>query len=123
MSTRVRFVPRLLLLICLVTAAGASAFPAGSSTFTYRRIFKSSTPEFIEIKIKDDTDTGSYEIRQLDEDPGATPFEISNSLRTKMFQLINQLNDFKGSIWMCIARSRIWEKRHSAGNKAQKLMK
>ncbi|MGB2666003.1 MAG: hypothetical protein WAK48_18510 [Candidatus Acidiferrum sp.] len=96
MSTRVRFVPRLLLLICLVTAAGASAFPAGSSTFTYRRIFKSSTPEFIEIKIKDDTDTGSYEIRQLDEDPGATPFEISNSLRTKMFQLINQLNDFKG---------------------------
>jgi hypothetical protein len=95
MSTRVRFVPRLLLLICLVTA-GASAFPAGSGTFTYRRIFKSSTPEFIEIKIKDDTDTGSYEIRQLDEDPGATSFEISNSLRTKMFQLINQLNDFKG---------------------------
>ena len=84
------------LLICLVTAAGASAFPVGSSAFTYRRIFKSSTPEFIEIKIKDDTDTGSYEIRQLDEDPGATPFEISNSLRTKMFQLINQLNDFKG---------------------------
>lgn len=96
MSTRVRFVPHLLLLICLVTVAGAFAFPAGSSTFTYRRIFKSSTPEFIEIKIKDDTDAGSYEIRQLDEDPGATPFEISNSLRTKMFQLINQLNDFKG---------------------------
>ena len=47
-------------------------------------------------KSRDDTDTGSYEIRQLDEDPGATPFEISNSLRTKMFQLINQLNDFKG---------------------------
>ncbi|MGB7729170.1 MAG: hypothetical protein WBL50_14145 [Candidatus Acidiferrum sp.] len=72
------------------------AFPAGSSTFTYRRIFKSSTPEFIEIKIRDDSDTGSYEVRQLDEDPGATPFEIGNSLRTKMFQLINQLNDFKG---------------------------
>ena len=71
-------------------------FPRAASTFTYRRIFKSSTPEFIEIKIKDDTDAGSYEIRQLDEDPGATPFEISNSLRTKMFQLINQLNDFKG---------------------------
>ncbi len=96
MSTRVRLVTRLLLLICLVAAAGAFAFPTNSSTFTYRRIFKSSTPEFIEIKIKDDTDTGSYEIRQLDEDPGATPFEISNSLRTKMFQLINQLNDFRG---------------------------
>ncbi len=96
MSTRVRFVPLSALLICLLTAAGAFAFPAGSGTFTYRRIFKSSTPEFIEIKIKNDTDTGSYEIRQLDEDPGASPFEISNPLRTKMFQLINQLNDFKG---------------------------
>ncbi len=96
MSTRVRFVPLAALLTCLLTAAGGFAFPVGSSTFTYRRIFKSSTPEFIEIKIKDDTDTGSYEIRQLDEDAGATPFEISNSLRTKMFQLINQLNDFKG---------------------------
>ncbi len=96
MRTRVRFVPLAALLICLLTAAGALAFPAGSSTFTYRRIFKSSTPEFIEIKIRDDSDTGSYEVRQLDEDPGATPFEIGNSLRTKMFQLINQLNDFKG---------------------------
>ncbi len=96
MSTRVRFVSLVALLICLITAVGAFAFPAGSSTFTYRRIFKSSTPEFIEIKIKDDTDTGSYEIRQLDEDAGATPFEISNSLRTKIFQLISQLNDFKG---------------------------
>jgi hypothetical protein len=96
MSTRVRFVSLTALLICLLTAGEAFVFAVGSSTFTYRRIFKSSTPEFIEIKIKDDTDTGSYEIRQLDEDAGATPFEISNSLRTKMFQLIGQLNDFKG---------------------------
>ena len=96
MSTRDRFVFLAALVVCLLTAAGAFPIPSGSSTFTYRRIFKSSTPEFIEIKIKDDTDTGSYEIRQLDEEPGATPFEISNSLRTKMFQLIHQLNEFKG---------------------------
>jgi hypothetical protein len=96
MSTRDRFVFLVVLVVCLLTAAGAFPIPSGSSTFTYRRIFKSSTPEFIEIKIKDDTDTGSYEIRQLDEEPGATPFEISNSLRTKMFQLIHQLNEFKG---------------------------
>lgn len=96
MSTRDRFVFLVTLVVCLLTAAGAFPIPSGSSTFTYRRIFKSSTPEFIEIKIKDDTDTGSYEIRQLDEEPGATPFEISNSLRTKMFQLIHQLNEFKG---------------------------
>ena len=70
--------------------------PPGSSVFTYRRIFKSSTPEFIEIKIREDSDTGSYEIRQLDEDPGATPFEISHPLRAKIFELSAQLNHFKG---------------------------
>lgn len=70
--------------------------PAGSATFTYRRIFKSSTPEFIEIKINEDSDTAWYEIRQLEEDPGATPFEISHALRSKIFQLIAQLGYFKG---------------------------
>lgn len=68
----------------------------GSSVFTYRRIFKSSTPEFIEIKIYEDSDTGSYEIRQLDEDPGATPFQIGSAIRARIFQLAGQLNDFKG---------------------------
>jgi hypothetical protein len=84
------------LLFCLVTAAGDVASPAGSAVFTYRRIFASSTPEFIEIKIKEDSDTGSYEIRQLDEDPGATSFEIGQALRVKIFGLIARLNDFKG---------------------------
>jgi hypothetical protein len=81
---------------CLVTAGGAIASPAGSAVFTFRRIFKSSTPEFIEIKITEDSDTGSYEIRQLDDEPGATPFEISHALRAKIFEMIAQLNDFKG---------------------------
>jgi hypothetical protein len=83
-------------LFCSVVAGSLSASPTGSSVFTYRRIFKSSTPEFIEIKIKEDADTGSYEIRQLDEDPGATPFEISHALRSKIFELSGQLNHFKG---------------------------
>lgn len=84
------------LFFCLATPGGALASPAGSAVFTYRRIFKSSSPEFIELKINENSDTGAYEIRQLDEDPGATPFEISNALRAKIFQLIAQLNDFKG---------------------------
>jgi hypothetical protein len=83
------------ILFCCV-AGSVYASPAGSNVFTYRRIFKSSTPEFIEIKIREDSDTGSYEIRQLDEDPGATPFEISHSLRAKIFELSGQLNHFKG---------------------------
>ncbi|HVM75428.1 MAG TPA: hypothetical protein VMT75_07275 [Candidatus Saccharimonadales bacterium] len=84
------------LLGCLFLAAGALAAPAGSPLFTYRRIFKSSSPEFIEIKIYQDSETATYEIRQLDEDPGSTPFQIGQPLRAKIFELIAQLHYFKG---------------------------
>ncbi len=67
-----------------------------SGVFTYRRIFKSSVPEFIEIKIPDDGEKPTYEIRQLDEDPGASPFELSASLRSKIYELIHELHYFKG---------------------------
>jgi hypothetical protein len=69
---------------------------SSGSWFTYRRIFKSSTPEFIEIRIQQGGNTATYEIRQLDEDPGATPFEISPPLRSKIFELISDLHYFKG---------------------------
>ena len=80
---------------CL-TAAGSALAAPGSGVFTYRRIFKSSSPEFIEIKINESSDQSTYEIRQLDEDPGATPFEVSHALRAKIFELIAQLHYFKG---------------------------
>jgi len=85
-----------LLLPCLLLASHTFASPAGSPVFTYRRVFKSSTPEFIEIKIHQDSDDASYEIRQLDEDPGATPFQVGQALRGKIFELIAQLHYFKG---------------------------
>src|SRR5208283_864441 len=80
------------LVLCLVAVGGVCSPPAGSSVFTYRRIFKSSTPEFIEIRINEDSDRGSYEIRQLEDDPGATPFEVSHPLRAKIFELTVKLN-------------------------------
>jgi hypothetical protein len=86
----------LLLLVCFSTSRAPASPAAGSAVFTYRRIFKSSTPEFIEIKITEDSDAATYEIRQLDEDPGAAPFEVSHALRTKIFELIAQLHYFKG---------------------------
>lgn len=82
--------------LCLVPHGSESVSADGSGVFTYRRIFKSSTPEFIEIKINQDSDTGSYEIRQLDEDPGATPFQISPALRGRIFELATKLNYFRG---------------------------
>jgi hypothetical protein len=82
--------------LCLWGAAtSAVAAPAGS-VFTFRRMFKSSVPEFIEIKIPESSGNASYEIRQLDEDAGSTPFEVGAGLRAKIFELAGQLNHFKG---------------------------
>ena len=80
---------------CL-TAAGSALAAPGSGVFTYRRIFKSSSPEFIEIKINESSDQSTYEIRQLDDDPGASPFEVSGALRSKIFELVGELNYFRG---------------------------
>ena len=63
---------------------------------TFRRVFKSSSPEFIEIAVRDDSDEATYEIRQLDDDPGAAKFQVSSGLRAKMFSLAQELNHFQG---------------------------
>ena len=73
-----------------------SAPASSGAKLTFRRIFKSSTPEFIEISVREDSDDASYEIRQLDDDPGAVKFQVSSTLRAKMFALVQQLNHFQG---------------------------
>jgi hypothetical protein len=74
------------------------ALPATSGAkLTFRRIFKSSTPEFIEITVSSDSDAATYEIRQLDDTPGSTPFEVGPALRAKMFALADKLHDFQGA--------------------------
>jgi hypothetical protein len=74
----------------------ANAAAAAPAKITFRRVFKASTPEFIEITVRDDSDDATYEIRQLDDDPGASKFQVSSAWRTKIFQLAGQLNDFEG---------------------------
>jgi hypothetical protein len=71
--------------------------PAGHAKLSYRRVFKSSSPEFIEIVVREDADAASFEIRQLDEEPGASPFEVGAALREKMFDLAAKLRYFQGS--------------------------
>jgi hypothetical protein len=73
-----------------------SPHSAAPAKLTFRRVFKSSTPEFIEISVRDDSDDATYEIRQLDDDPGAATFQVSADWRAKMFQLADQLNHFEG---------------------------
>jgi hypothetical protein len=80
----------------LASPSSATAAPAAAAKLSFRRVFKSSSPEFIEIVIHDDSDQATYEIRQLDDDPGASPFEVGSALRAKMFELAGQLNNFQG---------------------------
>jgi hypothetical protein len=76
-------------------SASAAPSPSASAELTFRRVFKSSTPELIEIILHEDSDNATYEIRQLDDEPGATSFLISAPLRAKMFALSAQLNHFE----------------------------
>jgi len=68
---------------------------ADGPTITYRRVFKGSNPEFIEIKVGE-TGAGSYDIRQLNEDPDAQPFQVGDAIRSKIFELAGELHNFTG---------------------------
>ncbi len=81
---------------CLAASAALSTPGPSGAKLTFRRVFKGSTPEFIEITVRDDSDTAAYEIRQLEEDPGSSPFQVSSGLRAKMFDLAAQLKHFQG---------------------------
>jgi hypothetical protein len=90
---------RFILLMAVAAVAASAAFSApapASAKLTFRRVFKGSSPEFIEITVREDSDAGAYEIRQLDEDPGSMPFQVSATWRTKMFDLAAQLKHFQG---------------------------
>jgi hypothetical protein len=78
-----------------VSRAAHAPAAAAAAKLTFRRVFKESTPELIEITIGQDSDKATYEIRQLDEDPEKLPFEVGASLREKMFDLAGQMNHFQ----------------------------
>ena len=69
--------------------------PPGEATITFRKIFKSSYPEFVEIKISQ-SGSGTFDIRQLDDDASPQPFEVGAPLVQKIFDLADKLHDFQG---------------------------
>lgn len=94
-----RSIARLWLLLstaCLFVSAIIAVPASADATLTFRRVFKGSSPELIEISIREDSDVASYEIRQLDEDAGASSFQVGATLRTKIFDLAAQLHHFQG---------------------------
>jgi hypothetical protein len=90
---------RFFLAIAVVSMAGSAALSApapSGAKLTFRRVFKGSSPEFIEITVHEDSDAAAYDIRQLEEDPGSLPFQVSATWRAKMFDLAAQLKHFQG---------------------------
>lgn len=73
----------------------SSAGTGDTSSLTYRRIFKSSYPEFVEISINEDG-SGTFDIRQLDDTASPQPMQIGLPLVHKMFELADSLHDFQG---------------------------
>lgn len=91
--------PLVLWLAGVLWLGAALIFPpllhgADTATITYRRVFKGSNPEFIEIKIGEDG-TATYDIRQLSDAPDPEPFHVSDAVRMKVFELAGELHNFQ----------------------------
>jgi hypothetical protein len=73
----------------------ASPGAAGDATITYRKVFKGSTPEYVQIKLNN-RGQGGCDIRQMDDDASPQTFEVSPALAQKIFDLAEKLHNFKG---------------------------
>lgn len=98
-----KFTLGLLLFVCAVAPAFANSqaidatarsSSTDNATLTFRRVFKSSYPEFVEITVNEDG-TGTYDIRQLDDTASPQPLQIGAPLVRKMFGLAGDLHDFE----------------------------
>jgi hypothetical protein len=87
--------PLALVLALLIAFAGAAAGPSDSATVTFRKVFKSSYPEYVEIKVNQGG-SGTFDIRQLDEEANPSPFEIGTPLVQRIFGLAQKLHYFQG---------------------------
>lgn len=91
-----RVASALLLALLLLLVPGAAPLEAQSvlATLSYRKVFKDSTPELVEIHVREDG-AATADIRQLNDDPDPTPFEVSAAVAAKMFELAAELSHFR----------------------------
>jgi hypothetical protein len=85
-------------LVATFLAAGFCAVPARADagpTITFRKVFKSSYPEFVEIRVSQ-SGTGTCDIRQLDEQASPQPIQLGAPLVQKIFSLAAKLHNFQG---------------------------
>jgi hypothetical protein len=93
--TRYRFHLKVLSLFAGAWLLVPSVWAAsGGATVSYRRVFKGSSPEFIEVKISDQG-KATYDIRQLADDVDPEPFEVGPAVQKKIFELAAGLKHFE----------------------------
>jgi len=68
---------------------------ASGAVVIFRKVFKSSSPEFTEIRVPE-SGPGTCELRALDEDPNPQSMDIGPALREKIFALAGDLREFRG---------------------------
>jgi hypothetical protein len=90
-----RILPLIALFVALFAACAVHADSASGPTITFRKVFKSSYPEFVEITVTQ-SGSGTCDIRQLDEQPSPQQFQIGAPLAQKIFALAAKLHDFQG---------------------------
>lgn len=79
--------------ITLLFAAPGNA--SDGPTLIYRKVFKSSSPEFIEIRVRRDG-SGLVDIRQLDDDAEPEAFQVNPALAARLFDMAAELRNFEG---------------------------
>ncbi len=85
----------MLLLPLLIASSALAAVPADGPTIVYRKVFKSSYPEYVQIKVSQNG-TATYDIRQLDDESDPVAFEINPPLVQRIFDLASKLHNFQG---------------------------
>jgi hypothetical protein len=91
-----RISPGVLLLPLLIAASALAGGPSDSPTIIYRKVFKSSYPEYVQIKVSQNG-AATYDIRQLDEESEPVAFQINAPLAQRIFDLASKLHNFQGA--------------------------
>jgi len=87
-----------LLAVSLLPATAVHTKPSRAQStgavVTFRKVFKSSSPEFTEIRLPE-TGQATCDQRALDDDAGPQPMDVSAALRSRIFALAAELHNFK----------------------------
>jgi hypothetical protein len=87
-------IARLFLLLLAAAVALPAAAQSSGGTLVYRKVFKESSPEFVEIRIRPDG-SGTYDIRQMSDEADPQPLQINPAMAGKLFELTAELNHFQ----------------------------